>query len=377
MKGTIRLAGTLALAAALGTAAPAAAQRHQSHVVHNNETHIISNHGGGRLEIRSRGQVEFNDEGDWVVSVPADGLFTVEESGSGPDRRVEFRPGQDGPRVRFFVNGGERPLDASGREWARRLIRRAVRENGVGAERRVARIRARSGVSGVLAEIAELETDLGRRSYYRALLNGGRLSTAEFTRVMDDVGRRMGSDTETRLVLVDAAAQAGDGTRMASLLRAAGTMESDVETRLVLNHLADRQQLADAAARAAFFRVAEGMSSDVERRLVLNAVADERPAEGSSREAFFRAVNRMSSDVERRLVLSRVLDGASVDATVGALQSAAAMSSDTEKRLVLMQVPAAHLRNARVTAAYRRVVDAMRSDTERSLALRRLADGHR
>jgi hypothetical protein len=377
MQGTIRLAGLLALAMALGTAAPAAAQRQHSHTVNNNETHIISTHDGRRLEIRSRGEVEFNDGGDWVVSVPAGGMFTVEESGNGPDRRVEFRPGQGAPRVRFFVDGGERQLDATGREWARRLIRRAVRENGVGAERRVARIRARSGVAGVLAEVAELETDTGRRSYYRALLNGGRLSTAEFTRVMDDVGRRMGSDTETRLVLVDAAAQAGDGPRIASLLRAGGTMESDVEKRLVLSHLVSRQRLSDAASREAFFRVVEGMRSDVERRLVLNAVADQRPAEGPSRESYFRAVDRMSSDVERRLVLSRILDGASAEATVGALNSAAEMNSDTEKRLVLMQVPSAHLRNARVTAAYRRVVDAMRSDTERSLALRRLADGHR
>lgn len=377
MQGTIRLAGLLALAAALGTAAPAAAQRQHSHTVNNSETHIVSTHDGRRLEIRSRGQVEFNDEGDWVVSVPADALFTAEESGSGPDRRVEFRPGPGGPRVRYFVDGGERQLDASGRAWAQRLIRRAVRESGVGAERRVARIRARSGVNGVLSEIGELETDVGRRSYYRALLNGGRLSTAEFTRVMDDVGRRMGSDTETRVVLADAAAQAGDGTRMASLLRAGATMESDVEKRVVLSHLADRHRLADQASREAYFRVAEEMRSDVERRLVLTAVADQRPADGPARDAFFRAVNRMRSDVERRVVLSRVLDGASAEATVGALQSAAEMSSDTEKRLVLMQVPSAHLRNARVTAAYRRVVDAMRSDSERSLALRRLADGNR
>lgn len=377
MQGTIRLAGTLALAAALGMAAPACGQRDRTHVLSDGEGRMIQVDGDHRLEVRWRGAVEFNDEGDWVVSVPAGASFTVEESDGGRNQRLEFRPGDGAPRVRYLVGGRERVLDASGRAWAQRLILRAVRENGIGAERRVARIRARNGVSGVLAEIAGLETDGGRRAYYRALLNGGRLSTAEFTRVMDDVARRMGSDSETRLVLVDAAAQAGDGTRMASLLRAAETMESDVETRLVLSHLAGRQRLADAAARAAFFRVAEGMRSDVERRLVLNAVADQRPAEGPSREAFFRAVNRMRSDVERRLVLSRVLDGASADAAVGALQSAVAMNSDTEKRLVLMQVPAAHLRNARVTAAYRRVVDAMRSDSERSLALRRLADGQR
>lgn len=376
MKATIRLAGTLAIAGALGMTAPACAQRERSHVGHGSEMHVVSTHDGGRMEIRSRGEVEFNDEGDWVVAVPAGGVFTVEESGAGPDRRVEFRPGERGPRVRYWVDGDERALDASGREWARRLVRRAVRENGIGAERRVARIRARSGVGGVMAEIGELESDGGRRAYYRALINGGRLSPAEFARVMEDVGRRMRSDTETRLVLADATAHASDGARMAALLRVAGTMESDVEARLVLSQLADRQRLTDGAAREAYLRVAEALSSDVERRLVLAAIADQRPWE-SSREAYFRAVNRMRSDVERRLVLSRMLDAASAEAAVGALQSASAMGSDTEKRLVLMQVSSTHLRNARVAAAYRRVVDGMRSDSERSLALRRLADAGR
>jgi hypothetical protein len=51
------------------------------------------------------------------------------------------------------------------------------------------------------------------------------------------------------------------------------------------------------------------------------------------------------------------------------------MRSDVEKRMVLMQVPAARLRDARVTAAYRAVVDRMSSDHERATALRRLAAG--
>jgi hypothetical protein len=52
------------------------------------------------------------------------------------------------------------------------------------------------------------------------------------------------------------------------------------------------------------------------------------------------------------------------------------MDSDMEKRIVLAQVPTAQLRNGRVTAAYRAVVDRMRSDHERAIALQRLARGN-
>jgi hypothetical protein len=375
MRLTIRLACILSLAAA-GLAAPAAAQREDSHIVHNDDHRIISNRDGHRLEIHMRGAVDFNDAGNWVIAVPADGLFTIEERNNG-ERRLEFRPGQGGPRVRYFVNDDERPLDAAGRAWAQRHIERAVRESGFGAERRVARIRARSGVSGVLADMAPLRSDVARRNYYRALLRGGSMSTGEFTRVMEDVGRRMGSDVETRLVLIDASAQAGEGARLAALLRAAQGIDSDVETRLVLTHVAGRHRLSAGAVRDAFFRAVGGLGSDVERRLVLTAVLDERLADGASREAFFRAVSEFDSDVERRIVLSELLRGDAPEATViAAIHSAGEMNSDVEKRIVLSAVPSAHLRSQRVVAAYRRVAQEMGSNTERQIVLRRL-DGRR
>lgn len=377
MKAGTPLSHTLLLFGALALAAPAMAQN-RSHAVHGGEHRIIHQDGDRRLEIRSRGGVEFNDERDWVLSVPAGGMLLVEERDGGTTRRLEFRPGGRGPNVRFWVNGGERPLDAAGRAWAQRLIRRAVREGGLGAERRVARIRARGGLDGVLAEIAEIESDVARRIYYRALLSSGPLSGPEFARVMDDVARRMRSDVETRLVLMEAVERAGDGRRMAAVLQAARRIDSDVETRLVLRRVAEHGRLADASTREAFFDVVDGIHSDVERRLVLNAAAGHGVADGPSRDAFFRAVGAMRSDVERRLVLANVLRGDAPEATVvAALASAAEMRSDVEKRLVLSAVPGARLGSPRVAAAYRRVIDAMRSDTERRIALRRLADGGR
>ncbi|WP_420126764.1 hypothetical protein [Longimicrobium sp.] len=371
MKLIIRITGGLALVAALGLAAPAGAQE-RSHITHNEETRIVDDNGSRRMEIRSRGTVEFNEAGDWVASVGAGGQLTIEERDGGSERRLEFRPGDGAPRVRYFVNGDERALDASGRAWAQRLVLHAVRESGLGADRRVARIRARSGVNGVLAEIGHIRSDVGRRMYYRALLAGGAMSNGEFARVMEDVGRRMGSDVETRLVLMEAVDRAGDGARVASVLRAAQGIDSDVETRLVLNRVTERHRLADAASRDAFFRAVGGMGSDVERRLVLTGAADERLADGPSREAFFRAVSEFDSDVERRIVLTRILDDASEATSIAAIASAGEMGSDVEKRIVLSQVPASQLRSGRVAAAYRRVAEAMRSDAERRLVMRRL-----
>jgi hypothetical protein len=404
MKRKIHIAGTLALVAALGIVAPAAAQQ-RSHITTNGETRIIDDNGSRRMEIRSSGAVDFNEAGDWVTSVGAGGRFTIEERDGGSERRLEFLPGDGGSRVRYQVNGRERALDADGRAWAQRLVLHAVRENGLGAGRRVARIRGRGGVNGVLAEIAQIRTDVGRRMYYHALLNSGAMSGGEFSRVMEDVGRRMGSDVETRLVLTEAVHHAGDGARMAAVLRAADGIDSDVETRLVLTQVTQRHRLADAASRDAFFRAVTGMNSDVERRIVLTG-ADGQLADGPARDAFFRAVDafdsdverrivlthvtrdaseatalaairatgEMDSDVERRIVLTQILRDASEATAIAAIQSAGGMNSDVEKRIVLTQVPSSRLRSARVAAAYRRVADAMSSNSERQTVMRRLAD---
>ena len=359
---------------ALLLSAPACAQRQSTHVEHRGETHIVQRNNDHRLEIRMRGDVEVNDEGNWVQRLGPGGSLRVEERTGGTTRRAEFTPGQDGRvQLSYAVNGRAREMDAAGREWARAAIIQAVRSSGLGARQRVARLRERGGVSAVLDETRQLRSEVVKRAYYQALFAGEPLSSAEMQRVMADVGR-MDSDVERRIVLVHAMEHArGDGA-MPAILNAAGEMDSDVETRIVLHRALERGAVT-GAARTAFLRAVDGIGSDVERRIVLTRWV-ERGMGGEADAGFFRAVDGMDSDVERRIVLTRVLDRSPSQATiVAALNSAARMDSDVEKRMVLMRVPDSQLRNPRVTAAYRAVVDRMNSDHERSTALRRLARG--
>lgn len=319
-------------------ATPGAAQQRHVSVNNSNWTHT-SVDNGHRLEIRATGEVELNDEGDWVESLPSGGRLVVEEEGRGPDRRVEFRPEGGGVRVLYFVDGRERAMDAEGQAWVRRTLGHAAREGGLGAERRVQRIRARRGVGGVLEEIGRIRSDVGRRLYFGALFRGDPMRDDEYARSLREVGR-IRSDVEKRLVLTGAMGAARGG-RLASLLEATGTIDSDVETRLVLSRVVAGHTLEDAAARQAFFAALDGMQSDVERRLVLSSLV--------SRETPSRAV------------------------LLGALRSTQRIDSDVEKRLVLMRVPVARLEDDDVSRAFMDVTRTIRSDVERSMVLRHLA----
>lgn len=344
MTSLLRRGAPLLFALAL-FAAPAAGQRNVRIDSGNTSrwTHSTVD-GGHRLEIRGTGRVEFNDAGDWVTDLSPDGRMTVEEEGRGPERRAEFRPAGDGVRLTYTVDGRERAMDAEGQAWLRRVIGHAVRESGLGAEGRVARIRSRRGVGGVLDEIGRIRSDVGRRMYFNALFSGAPLGEGEYVRAMREAAR-IGSDVEKRLVLSRAVRDADGGARLAALLGTTGMIGSDVETRLVLNEVATRHDLEDAAART----------------------------------AFFVAVDRMDSSVERRLVLTPVLRRGTPSRPVilAALRSAGRIESDVEKRLVLTQLPASRLDDEGISRAFMDAVRTIRSETERALVLRHLTRGAR
>jgi hypothetical protein len=330
---TLHLALLLAL-----LATPGAAQQRHVRVNNSNWTHT-SVDNGHRLEIRATGEVELTEEGDWVESLASGGRLVVEEEGRGPERRAEFRPDGSGVRVLYFVEGRERAMDAEGQAWVRRTLGHAAREGGLGADRRVQRIRARRGVAGVLEEIGRIRSDTARRLYLLALLRGAPMRDDEFARALRETGS-MRSDMEKRLVLTAALEEARGRGRLASLLEAAGTIDSDMEARLVLTQAASRYPMEDGPALQAFFAAADRIGSNMERRLVLTSV--------------------LGHGTPSRAVL------------LAALASARGIGSDMEKRLVLMQVPTARLREDAISRAFMDVARTIRSDTERSLVLRHL-----
>ena len=374
----------LALALAVGAArADAAAQergttrtRTRSGVDH---TVHVSTHDGTRHEVLLEGDVEFTDDDRGVARLSPGGWFTIEQSRRGqPTRRVEWRDVSGQVRQTYLENGERRAPDAGARAWIDRVLREAILESGVGAERRVARIRARGGVPAVLAEIERIRPDGAKRIYYNNLLTAGaRLSDAETARVLRHAGETMESDGEMRLVLRHALQRGRAGpAQLAAVLDAAAEMDSDGEKALVLREVARSHPLTDARARDAFFRAAQLVDSDGEKALVLREAARHVAlSDARARDAFFRATNTIGSDGEHALVLRTVLreDDARGDVAAAALRSAATIDSDGEKAVVLRTVPASLLRLPAVQAAYMDALRTIRSDGERSVAAAHIA----
>ena len=330
---TRRIGVAAAVALALAAAGEARAQRH------------VSSHSDGttRHEVRLDGEVEFTDDDRAVARLSPGGRLVIEEVVRGRDRRVEWRATDGGGVRMIYAEDGEtRAPDAGDRAWIAAQLQDAIRESGVGAERRVARLLARGGAQAVLDEIERIRSDGAKRRYYTVLLRAPRLGAAEAARALRHAGATIGSDGDLRLTLSGALeARRLDAAGVAALLDAGASIESDGDRSLLLRQVAGRDPLAEARVREAFFRTAAGVGSDGDLALVLTTVL-RRERTGSATVA-------------------------------AALRAARGIGSDGDLARVLTLVPAASLRDPSVSAAYRAAMAGIGSDGDRRRAAVHLA----
>ncbi|HYJ78099.1 MAG TPA: hypothetical protein VEW03_00655 [Longimicrobiaceae bacterium] len=361
--GPMRRRGLVIAACWLAAAGPAAAQ-------HTRTMHTVNSDDGTRLEISASGEVEFTADDRDVARLSPDGRLWIEESRRGrPDRRVEYRPAAGGGVRRTYYEDGEaRQPDGDDRAWIEAMLLQAIRDSGVGAEGRVARIRRARGTDGVLREIEHIRSDGAKRVYYRALLRTPGLRAEETVRAVGHAAGEIRSDGEKRALLM-VVLERGSLTpaELGATLSAARTIASDGEKRALLMRAVERPSLS-AAELAATLDAASTIRSDGELAALLVAAARrDALSDARVRRAFFGAAAGISSDGELARVLVSVLrrEGLRDEAAVSALRTAEEISSDGERARVLTSVPARALRNRDVVAAYGRAMDGISSDGER------------
>jgi beta-lactamase regulating signal transducer with metallopeptidase domain len=315
--------------------APPAPPVPPAHTGSNHEWHMKWSDGASRFDVRLDGTLAFNDDLTDVTSMSEDGYLRLREWSGLVPRTVEIRSSGGVITRKFYVAGLERPYDDEARRWLAERLPVLVRRSGLGAEQRVKSIFARSGVSGVLEEIALLGGDYARRLYYIALVDSARFDATSVRPVLLQVGDQMRSDYERSQVLQYVAQRVRvDRQAAQAYVRALAKTKSDYERRRALTALVSARPLADGVGDVALTGVAE-MRSDYERGQVLRAVLSSGPLEQT--DALFAAVGRMTSSHEKRRVLSEVIAKGALasDARKGFLMAAATVDSDYECGQVL------------------------------------------
>ena len=331
---------------------------------------------GQKLQVDYRGEVEFTDDDQDVKSLSPGGYLRIEERAKDARRAVEFRADDSG-RIgrRFWLGASERPFDPEGRKWLSQVLPRFIRQTGIGAAARVARILESKGAQGVLAEISLVEGSWAKRIYFAELLKTAGLDSRTVVQALAQAGREIDSDFELASLLMsaDRLLTLDDASRKA-YFEAARTIQSDFELRRVLS-AALKEGPMPPALLADLLATSAAIESDFEQASLLVDVAKLQPIDGTTRAPFFKAFATIDSDFEQRRVLADVLrrEGQSPTATASVLEFAGTIGSDFELASLLADVVKANPIEGDLRQPFFRALSTVGSTFERGRVLQALA----
>ncbi|UXI69430.1 M56 family metallopeptidase [Tahibacter amnicola] len=258
---------------------------------------------GRELTYQSTGEVRFADDESDIASL-ASGTAWIEEVHKGVKRRMEYTAGSGAPARRYLRDGNEAPIDADARAWLAAAIPFVLREAGIDAKARAARIYARGGARAVFDEVALIHSEHSRTEYLLHLADHPDLKPAELDAV----------------------------------LAAAKAIESEYEQRNLLSVVIQRPSISDEQLAAAIGVAAE-MDSSYERRELLALVAPRVANQPRLRTAWLAATASMDSDFERRTALEALVSAIKGDAALAdVLATLKSFDADFEKREVLTDI---------------------------------------
>jgi hypothetical protein len=327
---------------------------------------------GDSLEMKVRGEVEFNDDYTEVKRVSNGGSVEIRETRGGLRRRIEIEAGPGGGlSVSYFVNGQNRAYDADAKAWFARVLDEAVTESGLNAGPRAQKILKDRGTGALLDEISRLKGDYVKQLYFQELFKGGNLDAREAIRVAGIAAREMSSDYYKAQVLAGLPERVmRDESARAAYLEAAGTIGSDHYRAQTLLAALKSDKLSKESLLLAL-KGAGGISSDHYKTEVLLKVAESDFEDGALRSAYVEAAATISSDHYRAQALSVVLKRGDIskEALTAVLKAVSGISSDHYKAQALQDAAGSSLNDAAARSAFVETAATIGSDHYRAQAL--------
>lgn len=289
------------------------------------------------IDLRMDGVIEFNREFTDVARISSGGQFRLESRLNGVRRDLRIEPSGSGLTRVYRVDGTERPFDGQAQAWFAGFLIDLDRRTAIGVDVRLPRLLEQGGVSGVLAETGQMNSDFVRDRYYQKLGEARNLSAAETAQVLEQVAARTKSDHYAS----------------AALSRTPG------------------RYLSEARVRDAAFQVVDGMESDHYIATSLQTVLGTGAPTAAEMDFLVKVLADVRSDHYKHAVLTHMLRG-SLDAShrTALAEAARQIKSDHYVEAFIDAVTAAPGATRRDLAATLRAMEGMTSDHYEGEALR-------
>lgn len=354
----------LALAAPLETVAPQ----------QNSETHIQISEDNGigntSFELKVDGTIEFTDDDRDVKSLSPNGHFHLEERRWFSGRAYDVKSDSAGNLTKTYLVGNTaKPLDDEGRAWLARLLPQLIRDSGIGAAPRVARILRQGGPQAVLTEIGLIHSDGSKRIYLEQLFSQAQLNTAQLEDA-EELIQKISSDGDKAQVIIAVDSKYFTPELRPRLFRAVESISSDGDKRRVLSDIAQKDA-GSPETLVGVARAAHHISSDGDKAEVLIEIAGHYGASDELRGAYFEAVDSISSDGDHARVLLKLLAGRGTDreTMIRVLRSAQHISSDGDKARVLIEAVSSYTDDESERKAFLDAANSIASDGDHQRVL--------
>ena len=312
-----------------------------SHDASDESGNWVWSDNGDRLEVSYRGKFDFNDDDTDVRMISPGGSLKISDGRWFGRHSVEIRERGGQLEHLYYVNASSRPYEPEGRLWLTQNLPKFVRNTGIAAESRVARLLKSGGPGAVLSEISRVGGTYAKGIYFKQLFKQASLTPDQYRQSMVQAGREMRSSSYELAQLLIAVSDRipNDEPSRAAYFEAAGGISSDYELRRVYSAMLKRGPVSSQIL-GGILANARSIDSDYELSELLRAILAQQTLDDANRAAFFRAVSTIDSSYERHRVLSAVLGQKPTDPALlePALVAAASIGGDYETSQFLLEV---------------------------------------
>jgi len=324
------------------------------------------------LEIRSRGNIEFNDTFDGIKSMSPNGYLLISERRWFTTRQLEVTGDAEGnPSYRFSIRGRNMEFDERAKEWMRYVMPDVIRLSGFNAAARVEQLLSEGGVNAVLREIPRLENNSVKRIYILKLVELGNLNENDWQNLIRLSGEEISSSSQLNRTLCELAEKAPADPRLtAELFMAAENISSSSEKREAISRVA-RVGSMDTDAGIAMGRSIKTINSSSETASALEVMAETCPADDPVVAAYLDAAESINSSSERAraIIALSEQEGMSSRSWVGMAHTAGSISSSSETRRTLEAIARKCPPDDEVMSAYLHAAASINSSSESANAI--------
>jgi len=377
-KNTAGLAVVLAtLIASLFVAVPGFAQ-YTSSVRSDDSAHMKTCRSEDAcLEVTLTGIVEFLPDDTGIKSLSPNGSLYISERNGNKSRTLDVFSDRDGTlSYKYRVNDREVAFDKSARDDVAALFLTVIRESGINADIRVARILAEDGVSGVFREIENILSSSSNQRYFTELVVQGELETTDLIRLADwSEDKIPSSGGRSRFLRETVSYYLADRRARDSYFKAIGEIPSSGDKTRVLLSVISLENL-NTEVIAAVYESAQSIPSSGDRARLLIAASKQYADNDVQRRVFFEAVNSLPSSGDHTRVLLSLLSQEKLAAkTITAMFESAQLIPSSGDRARLLIAAAVHYANDRdQREAFFEAVNSIPSSGDRARVLLRLLD---